>query len=166
MGNALPCRNPNRLHFYDYSRPGAYFITITTADRKNRFCRIVGATNGRPPKILLSDEGKIVDEAIQNIPIVYPAVALDRYVVMPNHVHLLLRIRADQYGRPTVAPTISTVIKQFKGYASKQIGRKIWQKSFHDHIIRDARDYENISAYIQNNPLYWHRDCFYAEQTP
>ena len=60
--------------------------------------------------------------------------------------------------------TISRVIQQMKGYATKQIGHSIWQKSFHDHIIRNDRDYQRIWAYIDTNPAKWEQDCFYTEE--
>ena len=62
-----------------------------------------------------------------------------------------------------VAPTLSRVIQQLKGCITKQIGKNIWQKSFHDHIIRDRDDYIRIAKYIQNNPKLWQHDCFYTE---
>lgn len=85
---------------------------------------------------------------------------------MSNHVHLLLQINTDADGRPMVAPTISTVVQQFKGIVSKQIGHSIWQKLFHDHVIRNQADYMKIWEYIENNPLQWKLDCFYPEDEP
>lgn len=68
------------------------------------------------------------------------------------------------YGRPPAPrPTISRIIQQFKGAVTKQIGFALWQKSFHDHIIRDEREYEKIYAYIETNPLKWREDCFYGK---
>ncbi|MBE6733486.1 MAG: hypothetical protein E7561_05780 [Ruminococcaceae bacterium] len=64
---------------------------------------------------------------------------------MPDHIHLLLQIHSDIDGRPLVAPTIDRVIKQTKGYITKQIGFSIWQKSFNDHIIRGDKDYNGYS---------------------
>ncbi len=144
-----------RLKKFDYSSSGVYFITVCTKDRKALFWNSVGATTGRPRKYELSKYGKIVDDAILQIPKYYSSVKIDNYVVMPNHIHLLLRIEGDVLGRPLVAPTISRVIKQMKGYVSKQIGHSIWQKSFIDHIIRNEKDYIEHYTYIENNPLSW-----------
>ena len=141
--------------------PGAYFITICTENRKNLLWQDVGASIARPQAVTLSKIGKIVDIAIRNIPIHYPAVSVDRYVIMPNHVHLLLQICTDDNGQQLAAPSISTVVQQMKGYVSKQIGYSIWQKLFHDHVIRDRTDYDIIWEYIENNPLRWKDDCFY-----
>ena len=151
----LPKRKPNRLPNFDYRTPGAYFITICTKDRKCLLWDTVGASIARPQ---LSKYGLVVQKAIFDIPNHYPSISIDHYVVMPNHVHLLLQINTDADGRPMVTPTISTVVQQFKGIVSKQIGCSIWQKLFHDHVIRNAADYTKIWQYIENNPLKWKLD--------
>ena len=155
MDKELPSRKRNRLKHYDYSSCGAYFITICTSDRRNYFWNGVGATIGRPQDVDLSQYGKLVDEAINNIPSIYPALKLDHYVIMPDHIHLLLIIRADEYGRPMVAPTISRVVQQLKGYITKRSGHSIWQKLFFDHVIRNRQDYEEHVKYICDNPVKW-----------
>lgn len=151
-----PKRKPNRLKNYDYSQSGIYFITICAKNKANLFWN-VGATIGRPN---LSKTGEIVERAILNIPKTYSTVTLDKYVIMPNHIHLLLHLR-NENGRAMYAPTISTVIQQMKGYVTKQIGHNIWQKLFHDHIVRNEKSYKKIWQYIENNPLRWKEDCFY-----
>ena len=159
----LPQRKPNRLPDFDYSTPGAYFITICVKNRKNLLWADVGASIARLPNPRLSPWGQIVEQAIRNIPICYPAISLDHYVVMPNHIHLLLQIQTDKDGQAMLAPTISTVIQQMKGAVTKKIGLSIWQKLFHDHVIRNDADYLKIWEYIENNPYRWKEDCFYAE---
>ena len=153
----LPVRKPNRLQNFDYSKCGAYFLTICTSKRINYFWKnqpnAVGATSGRPDKTELSQYGKTVDEAVNNIPVIYQAVNVDHYVIMPDHIHLLLSIRSDERGRPMVAPTISRIVKQMKGYVTKQIGKSIWQKLFYDHVIRNKEDYEKHVKYIYENPF-------------
>ena len=166
MKTERPKRKPNRIPRYDYSTTGAYFVTVCAKNHRCIFWDTVGATNGRPPTPNLSLYGMIVDRAIGNIPEYYPAVSVDHYVVMPNHVHLLLQIHTDSHGRPLVAPTIQTVIQQWKGVVTKQIGQSVWQKSFHDHVIRNETDYKMIWQYIDTNPVRWKNDCLYrAEQT-
>lgn len=155
-------RKPNRLPNFDYSTPGAYFITICTKDHKCLFWENVGASIARPQKPKLSDWGNIVAVAIRKIPTCYPAVSVDHYVVMPNHIHLLLQINTDEDGRAMPAPRISTIVQQLKGIVTKQIGSSVWQKLFHDHIIRGKQDYLKIWEYIDNNPLRWEEDCFYV----
>ena len=158
----LPQRKPNRLPNFDYSTPGAYFVTICTKDKKCIFWDNVGASIARPQEVRLSPSGKIVEAVINEIPKRYPAISVDCYTVMPNHIHLLLQIRTDRDGRPMVAPTISVVVQQLKGAATKRIGESVWQKLFHDHVVRNEQDYLKIWEYIDNNPARWLEDCFYV----
>jgi len=161
----LPKRKTIRLKEYDYSLPGAYFITICVKNKKPILSDVfVGASNARPKEIRLSKYGKIVDKTIKNIPFYYPAISIDNYVIMPNHIHLLIQIRSDNIGRPLVAPTIERVIQQMKGIITKQIGFSIWQKSFNDHIIRGNFDYKEIWEYIENNALKWREDKYYIKE--
>lgn len=148
-------RKNNHLENYDYSSPGSYFITLCTLNRCNYFWEKVGATIGRPKNIVLSQYGRFVDEAIKNIPKIYSAVTVDHYVIMPDHIHLLLTIHADEYGRPMVAPTIGRVMRHMKGYITKQIGFSVWQKLYSDHIIRNQQDYNEHVQYIYDNPSRW-----------
>ncbi len=160
----FPKRKRNRLEHYDYSSFGVYFLTICTAERRNYFWENVGATSGRPEDVVLSSYGKIVDETINHIPKIYPAICVDQYVIMPDHIHLLVRILSDEYGRPMVAPTMSRLVQQMKGYATKQIGESIWQKLFFDHIIRNREDYEEHLRYIHENPMRWQFDELYSQE--
>ena len=124
----------------------------------------VGASIARPEDVRLSAYGKIAEEFIRDIPNHYVVIAVDHFVIMPNHIHLLLQIHTDQDGRAMLAPTVSMVIAQMKGVITKKIGHSIWQKSFHDHVIRNQRDYEMIWNYIEGNPMKWSEDCFYTEE--
>ena len=158
----LPKRKQTRLQNYDYSESGAYFITVCTEERKSILSNInVGANSVRPQDISLTKYGEIVKSAIESIPEYYPAVSVDKYVIMPNHVHLLLQIHSEVNGRTVFAPTIDRVIKQTKGVITKRIGFSIWQKSFHDHVIRDRDDYLQIWNYIDTNPAKWQEDKYY-----
>ena len=160
----LPKRKPNRLKQYDYSQPGAYFVTICTDKRRCLLGDVaaVGETIGLPSHVKLSVYGKTADDAINKICECYPTVTVDKYVIMPNHIHLLLQLHADD-GRAMLAPTVSTIIAQMKGYVTKRTGVSIWQKSFHDHVVRDEKDYLEIWEYIDGNPAKWEEDCFYSE---
>ena len=89
-------------------------------------------------------------------------ISVDGYVIMPNHIHLILFIHSD-HGRPMVVPTISRVIQQMNGYVSKRAGRLIWQRGFYEHIIRSERDYFDVWTYIDNNPARWAEDKYYCE---
>ena len=158
MHMELPKRKPNRLTEYDYSIPNAYFITLCTQDRKNLFWTDAEATIDCPENIPLTNLGMMVKQVIHDITRHYPAITVDHAVVMPNHIHLLLQINTNIDGRPMAAPTISTVINQMKGAASKKAGFPIWQKGFYDHVIRNEKDYLEIWNYIEGNPGKWAED--------
>ena len=160
----FPKRKPNRLSDYDYSQPNAYFITICTKNKEKLFWEQVGASIARPKEIALSAYGKVVKDAIINISTHYPMITVDNYVIMPNHIHLLLQIQTDVDGRAMLTPTISVVVQQMKGYVTKKIGSSIWQKLFHDHVVRGEKDYLEIWNYIDGNPSKWEEDCFYVKE--
>lgn len=151
----LQKRKEHRLKNFDYSSRGMYFITVCTMERQNYFWNNVGARIARPQDVELSLYGKIVDHAINNIPVIYPSVLVDRYVIMPDHIHLLFSICPEEDGRAMRAPTVSRVVNQLKGYVTKQIKSSIWQKLFFDHVIRDREDYLKHVSYIRDNPLKW-----------
>ena len=164
MALERPKRQRIRLQAYDYSTPGAYFVTICTRDRRCILSDIaVGAAISRPPELRLSRCGEIVALAIRNIPSVYPNVSVDHSVIMPNHVHLILRLHDDENGRMISAPTVSTIVAQMKRWASRQAGTALWQRSYHEHVIRNESDYREIREYIENNPVRWIEDRYYIE---
>ena len=161
----LPKRKQNRLTKYDYSTPNAYFITICTKNRKNLFWRDAEIIIDRPKNVLLADLGIIVQRSIENISKHYPAISVDHYVIMPNHIHLLLQINTDVSGRSMIAPTISTVVRLMKGTVTKQAGFPVWQKGFYDHVIRNDNDYRDIWNYIEGNPSKWSEDKLYISES-
>jgi REP element-mobilizing transposase RayT len=118
----------------------------------------VGAINDRSKNVPLTDLGATVRQSIENIPKSYPAVSVDNYVIMPNHIHLLLQIHSESSGRSMIAPTISTVVRLMKGDVSKQAGHSIWQKGFYDHVIHGEQDYLEVWNYIEGNPNKWADD--------
>ena len=165
MQKELPVRKKNRLQRYDYSQNGAYFVTICVKDMHELLWEQapVGARIARP----LSSIGETVKNVIESIPAVYQTVCIDKYVIMPNHIHMIICLENSghtaqkDHGRAMRAPTISTIINQFKGYVTKQIGFSIWQKLFHDRIIRDEAEYQRIWQYIDQNPARWTEDYYY-----
>ena len=154
----LPKRKQLRLKGYDYSSQGCYFITISTADHQKLFWQ------GEK----LNLYGKIVEKHILQIPKKYFGVKLDNYVVMPNHVHLLITIGCDalpddeetlmnSFNGVYKFKGIPTMIGSLKSAISKDIKRynsniNIWQKSYYDHIIKNNDDYNKTWDYIENNP--------------
>lgn len=150
----LPKRKNIRLHNYNYSYNGAYFITICTKNKENLLWKNVGANCVRPlDQLPLSKIGIVIENEIYKLNTVYENIKVDKYQIMPNHIHLIIFIYEDSNGRTQFAPTISRIIKQFKGSITKQIGFSIWQKSFYDRIIRNEKEYPEVWNYIHNNPL-------------
>jgi len=95
----------------------------------------------------------LVETAILSLSEHYDNVIVDKYCIMPDHIHMILIIRSDMSGRMISAPTLSNVIGQMKRWVSKQIGFSMWQKSFYDRIIRDEEEYLKIWKYIDENPI-------------
>jgi REP element-mobilizing transposase RayT len=182
-----PRRKANRLHHYDYSQSGVYFVTICAKDRACIFSMIdipndsVGASIARPLeqgilKPQLTKIGSLIKMHIEQLPRVYSGLQADDYVIMPNHVHILISINLQREdtgkdGRAMLAPTggcgasttrISRVVQQLKGSVTKKAGRAVWQKSFHDHVVRDEKDLLRIIEYIQESPAKWMEDRYYS----
>lgn len=162
--NKLPNRKNIRLLDFDYSQTGYYFITICTKDKKNIFWNVGASFAGPLETTHLSHIGKTIELEINKIKSIYNTnVEINNYVIMPNHLHMIIVINNDKLLNKQILK-ISGIIQQFKGSITKQIGASIWQKSYYDHIIRNQREYEKINEYIQNNPLKWEDDKYY-EQT-
>ena len=158
----FPKRKSTRLKNFDYSTTGAYFVTICTKDRKMLFAP-VGAD---------SISARMIERTFLETIGQYDGVDSPIYVVMPNHFHAIITIsRADMES----APTLSEIIQSFKRYSTVEytkivkdgklppFDKQIWQRSFHDHVIRDKNDYDKIAKYIHENPAVWQYDCFYTE---
>ncbi len=167
-----PRRKQNRLVGYDYSAPGAYFLTICTHEKRCFLSRInVGALH-EAPAVSLSPEGEIVRQVIESLPERFPALRVEKYVIMPNHVHLLLVITSDRALReaPLRSDRGRSLLAKAVGYLKMNSSRQIrvwrpelvvWQRSFHDHIVRGEADYLEIWSYIDGNPTKWTEDRFY-----
>ena len=161
-----PRRKRTRLENYDYSSPGAYFLTICTQDRKCILSEIsVGAGVLDGPQLRLSTYGRNVEETLREINRQYAWLSVENYVIMPNHIHLLVEI-TENGPSGTPAPTNAAIprfVSTLKRLSNQNCGRKLWQRSYHDHVIRGENDYLKIWNYIETNPLKWERDCFYPQ---
>ena len=161
----LPKRKPNRLKDYDYSRNGMYFVTVCTQQMEKTLGGIVG--DGSPvPK--LSVAGQLVRQKIHQIPQRFPTVRAEKYVIMPNHLHIILCFDSG-HGTGNPSPTLGEVMGWFKYQVTKAVnqafntpGKKVFQRSFHDHVIRNEEDYLRILQYIDTNPLKWQEDRYYS----
>lgn len=156
-------RKPLRLRQYDYDKPGAYFITVCTKDKRCVLGNIVGGDAHIAPGVELTEIGRIVETYLQRIP------GIGEYVIMPNHVHVIVRISATDLRQGPMwasAPTggnVSGWIRSWKTMVTKELGYSIWQRSFYDHVIRNEADYLRISRYIEDNPAKWSEDTYYVK---
>ncbi len=176
-------RRLNRMGGYDYSQAGCYFVTIYAQDRQCLFGEIID------DKMVLNGAGKMVKKAWNELPKFYRDVLTDQFQIMPNHVHGVIVITGNEphqaavgtgpcacpkKGQPRgVVPTLSLsdIVHRFKSWTTHQyfagmgkkewesLGGKLWQRSFHDHIVRDDDDLNRVREYIQNNPLRWALDA-------
>lgn len=147
----LPKRKSPRIPGYDYSTANYYFITICTHEKQCIF--------GNPGE--LNWMGKCAEECLLIISDYHHNIRLDKYVVMPNHIHAIFDVQDKG-----IKTDLTVIIGQYKMSVSKRIraekpGFQVWQRSFHDHVIRNQKSYEQIWQYIENNPLKWDEDCFY-----
>ena len=159
----LPQRKPNRIDGYDYSQNGAYFVTICTQNRKKILSKICVGTPlpGCPqePCTELLWHGSVADAFIRKMDAFYAHLSVDKYAIMPDHIHFLITIRKTDghpgTGVPTRTSTIARFVGTFKRFCNKEYGENIWQSRFYDHVIRNQQDYNEIWEYINNNPRKW-----------
>jgi putative transposase len=169
-------RKQNRMQNFDYSKDAIYFITSCCKNRIHHFGEVVNE------EMQLNKYGKIVNQQIIWLEEQYPYVVLHNYVVMPNHVHILFEIDRVRTGRDLSLQnrdlslqncdlslqkikSVSSLMGAYKTTSSKLIHEAgnedfLWQRSFHDHIVRDQKRYENIYNYINENPMRWEKDIF------
>ena len=165
----LPKRKSTRLKGYDYSKPGAYFITICVKDRKELLSKIiVGDGVLDVPKNILTGYGEIANKHLVNMSDFYENIKIDKFVVMPNHIHMLIQIlESNNKNGPSGTPVptnslIAQFVSTFKRFCNKEYGKNIWQSRSNDHIIRGEKDYQKIWEYIDTNVIRWEKDCFYS----
>ncbi len=188
-------RSPLRLRGFDYAQPGAYFVTVCTHGRETVFGVVVDG------EMRLSAEGQIVVECWKAVSLHFACVALDVFVVMPNHVHGLLWLAAspndERFPVPVGAThrscrearrhtgarrhasplrrvgrhpgpaesSLGAIVGSFKSAATRGIndlpgrrGAPVWQRGFHEHVIRDEEDLDRVRRYIEANPIRWAAD--------
>ena len=159
-------RRSIRLKGYDYSQPGPYFVTICA---QNRECVFGEITNN---KMVLTHLGDLVSKWWLDIPNHFPTVRIDKWIVMPNHLHGIIIIETNRRGEvpspspsPSPSPKLGNVIAYFKYQSTKEINQKrnvsgvpLWQRNYYEHIIRDDNDLNRIRKYIEDNPQNWAND--------
>ena len=179
-------RRSIRLRDYDYSRSGAYFVTICKHNRECLFGDVVSE------KLQLNLAGQMVEKWCLELMNKFPFVKIDTHVVMPNHFHGIIAVGAALCGRPEkdegrtnkeegqphnnngqphrVAPTLGNIVNWFKTMTTNEYLRqvkqnnwhpfkgKLWQRNYYEHIIRNENELNRIREYINNNPLQWNMD--------
>lgn len=176
-------RRSIRLPGYDYTQPGAYFVTISLQGRE----ALLGEIHAG--EMHLNEFGKIVQRAWLDLPIHYAQVELGTFCIMPDHVHGIIILRdgddiivgaglrpAPTTTAPAPTPTaptptatrqypLSEIVRAFKSFSARRInavrqtpGTTVWQRSYYEHIIRSDQEYQQIHQYIQANPAHWDRD--------
>ncbi len=170
----LPKRKKMRIKGFDYSQNGSYFITICTFNRKMVFGKIIDYM------MILNEYGLMIKTNIQKLNCLYDGTSIDKYVIMPNHIHMIITICRERIACvPNDDPTksqLSKMIQIFKSSITKAIRNRkrernacnafptgIWQAHFYDHIIRNEDEYQKIWQYIDENQLKWEDDCYYIK---
>jgi len=169
--NKFHHRKTIRLKGYDYSQSGFYYVTVCT---QNREC-LLGEIIDR--KMVLNEIGEIVDDILNSLPNRYKQIKLDIYQIMPNHVHGIIIINNRDNGRDNRAPTLGKIIAYFKQINQYLVGagvippsevtssesiipnnKKIFQRNYYEHIIRNENELNAIRQYIIDNPKNWEKD--------
>ena len=173
-------RKTTRLEIFDYNSQGAYFITVCTQNKEHLLSKIVlketfvgtgvpdGPQTSKEIYVELTEYGKIANKYINQLNDFYENISVDDYVIMPNHIHLLINIHENGPSRTPVPTelvcvektiqnsTISRFVSTFKRFVNKEIDKNVWQMRSFDHIIRDNKDYEFHIKYIHENPIKWY----------
>ena len=175
----LKKRKTTRLAGADYNRNQAVFLTICTKERKCILSRVVGTGVPDGPQIELTKYGQIAEKYIRQLNDFYDDLSVESYVIMPNHIHIMLWVKGTKNGPsrtpvtdgpsrtpvPTVQNSIpSRFVSTFKRFCNKEYGINIWQYRSNDHIIRNRQDYEEHLRYIYENPIRWCYDELYTEE--
>ena len=178
----MPRRKPSRLASFDYRSPGAYFVTLVTHERACLFGEVDEGT------MVLNAAGRMVEDWWLSLPGKFPNVALDAHVVMPNHFHGLVALNADfsvvadprvgpeKSGAHTGAPlqrkfvSLPEIMRWFKTMTTNAyirgvresgwppFNKHLWQRSYHDRIVRNETELNRLREYIATNPQRWHID--------
>ena len=158
-------RRSIRIKGYDYSKEGLYFITICTQNRRNILSKIKnekcrGKAPSLPNNTLI---GNVIEKTIKYINAKYYNIDIEKYIIMPNHIHIIINIKGKDGALPLqdiirIFKTYTTM-KYYKIYNVKEV--KLWQRNYYEHVIRNEKEYWQICEYIENNPLNWNKDVYY-----
>ena len=171
MDNRLPNRKHPRFDHYDYSRSGAYFVTICTQYKRCMLSYIMGkglSSVEINASVAYTKYGVIAEKQLLLLEERYPFLMVDQFVIMPNHIHIILRFASkdDPTQKRTSLTDIVCAYKSLTTRECKKIGDcgKLFQTSFYEHVIRDGEDYYQIKKYIIDNPKSWYYDELFMEK--
>jgi len=157
-------RRTTRLKGYDYSSDGAYFVTLCTHNRECIFGHIIDG------EMHLNEYGDIIKMVWHGLTYHYKYVELDEFIIMPNHIHGIIILQDAVGAGLKPAPTIkrrglTEIVRGFKTFSARGInqcrntpGIHVWQRNYHEHVIRDEADLCRVREYINNNPFQWDMD--------
>jgi REP element-mobilizing transposase RayT len=181
-------RHSIRLKGYDYAQSGAYFVTLCAHQRKSLFGNIVDG------EMHLNEAGGIIETCLYKLPRFFSNARIDQWVIMPNHLHMILVLNEQCTGeattaksqntmnnlpvvasplrpRGTISGSLNAIVQNIKSVTTIKInnqggsrGVQVWQRNYYEHIIRDEADYQRIAEYILNNPQRWELDSLYTNQ--
>lgn len=152
-------RKSPRLEGYDYAQSGGYFVTICTHNRQHLFGHIETTT------ITLSPAGLIAESRWLAMPEHHPHVVLDKFIIMPNHVHLIVFLDNDTGQNSSLSSVISSYKSSVTRHIRQQLAQDnlpVWQGRFHDHIIRNENELNTLRNYVIHNVDLWAEDKFYS----
>ncbi|WP_373766596.1 transposase [Glaesserella sp.] len=158
-----PQRKIIRLQHYDYSQVGLYFITICVQDR---LCVL---SNIRDEQYILTSAGRMVEYWYLEIASHFSGVRCLDYIIMPNHIHFILFIEKGlSHSLFKIIQWFKTIttnhyIKNVKENNWQPFNKKLWQRSYYEHIIRNEQSYLQICDYMRNNPYSWKNDALFTE---
>ncbi len=156
-----------RLETWDYSSNGVYFVTFCTHRRKCLFGNVEQARTALDsPKMILNGNGRACAGCIEATGTASRGTSVDVFVVMPNHVHLLIRIQDARPAGPEYRSALASTVGRIKAATTRALrkqgyDRQVWQTGFYDHICRNEADYQRIYRYIETNPSKWLQDRFF-----
>lgn len=149
-------RKHPRLKCYDYSSEGCYFVTVCVCRADFVLSSVIDRGPALAPEIILTSLGKITEKHIFSIEDKYENVSVERYAILPDHVHILLNFQCPSDGGLGAArPTLQRVIKGTKAMITREFGQSVWQDSFYDEVIKSEEHYLRVWSYIDSNAQKW-----------
>lgn len=159
----FPQRKHHKLKDYDYSLPGYYYLTICVSDGKNILSRVGQGLAPAETVVQLTDIGALAEEQLFELNKRFSYVRIDKYIIMPNHIHLIVELIGDpikctEISRPDLYEIIGTYKSITTRICNKNFntpGRKLFQTSFYESVIRSEQGYYEAYQYIEGNPARW-----------